>query len=111
MKLPKQERDVIINGLLPLLIDVKETTTHVRTMKGRTLIYQGVTKDKDGKQIKPGTMYVFSDEIEVSVNHRRRMLEIIDRARNQAGMEEDLSRYVVKFGKSKEAIQASINNQ
>lgn len=110
MKLPKQQRDEIVKGLLPLLINTTEQTERVRRVMGRTLIYQGVTKDKGGKNILPGKEYVFSDTVQVPVNHKRRILEVIDRAPTMQGMEEDLARYLVKFGQSKEAITESIKS-
>lgn len=108
MKLPKKEQKEIIDGLLPLLKNVIEHTESVRKVMGRTLIYEGVTKDKDGKPIHPGTQYVYRAPIEVPVNHERRIRHIIELSKNLEDMQEDLSRYLVKFGRSKEAITDSI---
>lgn len=108
MKLPKQQQKEIIDGLLPLLEDVLENTERVRKVEGRTLIYEGVTKDQDGKQIEPATEYVYREPIQVPVKHKRRIREVIDKAKTLEGMNEDLARYLVKFGKSKQAITDSI---
>lgn len=108
MKLPKQQQTEIINGLLPLLEDLLENTERVKKVEGRKLIYQGVTKDQTGAQIKPDTMYTFREQIQVPMNHKRRLREVIDKATTLEGMNEDLARYLVKFGKSKQAITDSI---
>ncbi len=108
MKLPKQLRNELISGLLPLLLPVKENTEVVKKVEGQTLIYRGIKEDQKGNPIKPGIEYVFRENVQVSVNHKRRILEIIDRAKTQEGMQEDLARYLVKFGISKETITESI---
>lgn len=108
MRLPKQEQKEIIDGILPLLLAAKENTERVRKVIGRTLIYEGVTKDKDDKPIHPGIEYVYREPVQVQVNHKRRIREIIEKSKTLEDMQEDLSRYLVKFGKSKEAITGSI---
>lgn len=108
MKLPKQQQKELINGLLPLLEDVLENTERVRTVEGRTLIYEGWKEDQNGKPIHPGTEYTIREPIQVPVNHARRIREVIDKAKTLEGMNEDLARYLVKFGKSKQAITDSI---
>lgn len=108
MKLPKQQKDEIINGLLPLLIPVVEQQERVRKVEGRKCIYEGVTEDQKGNLIRPDEIYVLKDTVQVPVNHKSRLAEVIKRAATLDGMNEDLARYLVKFGKSKDAITESI---
>jgi hypothetical protein len=109
MILPKQQRNEIINGLLPLLSEVIEHTQRVTKRMGATVLQNGVTHDLKGQPINPHILYAFMDSVPVKVNHRRRLLEVIDKAPTVKGMEEDLARYLIKFGKSKEAITESIS--
>jgi hypothetical protein len=110
MKIPKDLEKEIIDGMLPLLKKVVEEKEHIKKVEGRALIYEGITKDKDGKQIRPGTLYVISEIRTMPVNHGRRLREIIEKSKNMADLNEDLARYLVKFGISKQAITDSIPN-
>lgn len=110
MILLADKRAEIIDGLLPLLAETWEEQEEQKTAQGRTLIYQGVTKDKEGNPIKPGIDYVYTDKVNVKVDHEKRLNEIIDRAKTMDGMMEDLSRYLVKYGTSKEDITQSRKN-
>lgn len=94
-----------------MLMDVMEQTERVRKVQGRTLIYQGITKDKAGNQIRPAILYSFSETVQVRVNHRRRLLEVINKAKSMDGMNEDLARYLAKFAMSRDTITQSINSQ
>jgi hypothetical protein len=108
MILPRKEKKEIIDGLVPLLIEVKELKVRMRKVMGKMLLDEGVMFDVKGKPIFAGIEYVISDECYIPVNHRRRINEIIDRSKNMQDLQEDLARYLVKFGKSKEAITDSI---
>jgi hypothetical protein len=107
MILLPEKRAEIINGLLPLLAETWEEQEQQKQCEGRTLIYNGVTKDKEGNQIDPGIDYVYAEKISVKVDHEQRLNEVINRAPTMEGMMEDLSRYLVKYGTSKEAIKKS----
>lgn len=107
MILLPDKRAEIIDGLLPLLAETYEEQEEQKKCEGRTLIYNGVKEDKEGNQIKPGIEYVYTEKIPVKVDHEKRLNEIIDRASTMDGMMEDLSRYLVKYGTSKEAIKKS----
>lgn len=109
MKLPDREVKTIIDGLLPLLAPVFEETTVNKTVEGRQLIYQGVTKDEKGKQIQPAGLYTVNKTVKTEVNHGRHLRKVIEMAKDKQGLEDDLARYLIKFGQSKEAISASIN--
>jgi hypothetical protein len=108
MILPHEQKMQIIEGLLPLLIECDENTERVRKVEGRHLIYQGITKDVNGKQIVPGKQYVFSETVRIKVNHKNRLKDVIKNAKTIEGMQDDLARYLVKFGKSKDAITESL---
>jgi sulfur transfer protein SufE len=107
MILLPDKRAEIINGLLPLLAETYEEQEEQKECEGRTLIYNGVTEDKEGNPIQPGINYVYAEKVQVKVDHEKRLNEVIDRARTMDGMMEDLSRYLVKYGTSKEAIKKS----
>jgi sulfur transfer protein SufE len=107
MILLPDKRAEIINGLLPLLAETYEDQEEQKKCEGRVLIYNGITKDKEGNQINPGIEYVYADKVSVKIDHEKRLNEVIDRAKTMDGMMEDLSRYLVKYGTSKEAIKKS----
>jgi len=107
MILLPDKQDEIINGLLPLLKETTEEVEEQKECEGRTLIYNGVTKDVKGNPIHPATMYVYTDITVVKVDHEKRLKEVIEKAPNMPGMMADLSRYLVKYGKSKNAIKNS----
>lgn len=107
MILLPDKRAEIINGLLPLLAETWEEQEQQKEAEGRTLIYNGVTEDKEGNPIQPGITYVYADKVRVKVNHEERLNEVINRAPTMDGMMADLSRYLVKYGTSKEAIKKS----
>jgi hypothetical protein len=108
MILPKEQESEIIEGLLPLLVDCFENTERVRTVPGSTLIKEGVNFDVKGKRIVATKKYVIADTVRIQVNHKRRLREVINRAKTLDGMNDDLARYLVKFGQSKQAITDSI---
>lgn len=110
MILLPDKRAEIIDGLLPLLAETYEDQEEQKKCEGRILIYNGVKEDKEGKPIKPGIEYVYTEKVPVKVDHEKRLNEIIDRAKTMDGMMEDLSRYLVKYGESKEAITQSRQN-
>jgi len=107
MILLADKRAELIDGLLPLLAEAWEEQEEQKTCEGRQLIYNGIIKDKEGNPIKPGIDYVYTDKVSVKVDHEARINEIINRAKTMDGMMEDLSRYLVKYGESKEAITES----
>lgn len=107
MILLPEKRAEIINGLLPLLAETWEDQEEQKECEGRTLIYNGITKDKEGNPINPGISYVYAEKVPVKVDHEQRINEVINRAPTMEGMMEDLSRYLVKYGTSKEAIKKS----
>lgn len=109
MKLPREQEREIIEGMLPLLLDVMENTERVTKVEGRSLIYQGITETKTGEKIQPGKKYVYREPTQVPVNHRRRIRHIIENATSLEAMENDLAAYIVKFGTSKEDLKASIS--
>lgn len=104
--LPDKQAE-IINGLLPLLKETTEDVEEQKECEGRTLIYNGITEDVKGNPIQPGTMYVYTDITTIKVDHEERLKEVIKRAPDMPGMMADLSRYLVKYGKSKNAIKNS----
>jgi hypothetical protein len=104
--LPDKQAE-IINGLLPLLKEVEEEVEEQKECEGRVLINNGVTIDVKGNLIHPGTNYVYTDIIKIKVDHEKRLKEVIEKAPNMPGMMADLSRYLVKYGKSKNAIKKS----
>lgn len=108
MKLTKEERNAFITGLLPLLMDGFESTDFVKEVEGVSLIQRGITKDVHGKQIHPGTMYKLLETSQVAVNHKRRLLQVIEKAQTRQGMKDDLARYLAKYAKSKQVISDSI---
>jgi hypothetical protein len=108
MILLPDKRAELINGLLPLMDPTAtEEQEEQKKCEGRTLIYNGVTEDKEGKPIQPGIEYLCAEKVQVPINHEKRLNEVIDRAKTMEGMMEDLSRYLVKYGTSKEAIKKS----
>lgn len=108
MILPEKEKNEIIDGIMALLVDCFENTERVRKVYGSQLVKEGVNFDVKGKRVIATKQYVISDTVRTRVNHKRRLREVIDRAKTMAGMEDDLARYLIKFGKSKEAITESI---
>lgn len=111
MKLPKDLKRKIINDLLPLLQeDAQESQEVFKKTSGFEVAKKGVTHDLKGQPIIFTKEYYISFTAIRPVNHVRRMLKIMELNANWADIEEDLSRYLVKWGKSKEAITDSINN-
>jgi hypothetical protein len=108
MILAKSMRNELVNGLLPLLGEHVEQTERVTSKMGVNVIKAGTTTDVKGKPIEPYILYAFAETVQVKVNHKKRLLEVIKRAPTKEGMMEDLARYLVKYGKSKEAISESI---
>lgn len=107
MILLPEKRAELINGLLPLLVETWEDQEEQKECEGRTLIYNGVTKDIQGNPIQPEINYLYTELVKVKVDHEKRLNEVINRAPTMEGMMADLSRYLVKYGTSKEAIRKS----
>lgn len=109
MKLSKQHQQEIINGLLPLLQELTEPRNYTKEVEGSTLINTyNIRKDLKGKAIHPGTKYMIEETEQVKVDHLKKLRQVIERAGNLDDMNEDLARYLVKYGKSKQAITDSL---
>jgi len=109
MKISKQHRQEIIDGLLPLLKQLTEPRNYTKEVEGSTLINTyNIRKDLKGKPIHPGTKYLIEETEQVKVDHLKKLRQVIDRATNLEGMNEDLARYLVKYGKSKQLITDSL---
>lgn len=109
MRLPPEEQKSLIKGLLPLLPPKKEKTQQLVKCKGAELLKMGHTVDYKERPINPKTEYVYPRDIEVSVNHERRLRHLIERAKNMEEMNDFLAIYLSENGLSKEAIRASID--
>lgn len=109
MKIPEEQKREIIDGMLEMLNpDAMEEIEEVKEIDGRNLIYKGVTKDKKGRQIRPGIKYLYSVTETRPVNHAQKMGQIIADAANQEEMRTRLAEYLVKYAKDAEAIRRSI---
>lgn len=94
MKLSKDQRNAIVSGILPKLLEVEEAETRVKKVKGILLIYDGTHKDANGNQIKPGEEYTIEETRTVKVNHARRLIKLINDARNYEEMVQNAAVYL-----------------
>lgn len=109
MFLTKQVKKDLLKKLLQVLGEPKtETVYQKERISGRTLIYQGQTKTKTGKQILPGQTYERSTLVEVNVNHKRRIMRLMDQAKNQEELTDLLGSYLAKYADKKEDLKKAI---
>lgn len=109
MKIPDEQKEIIYNGMLEMLDpEATEVIEEIKKAQGRNLIYNGVFKDKDGKNILPGVVYVYSEFTQSKINHKQKMGHIIEQAANQIEMTERLGEYLAKYAKDPNAVRQSI---
>lgn len=109
MKLPDEQKRELIDGMLAMLNkSATEDIEEVKEIEGRNLIYQGITKDHIGNQIKPGIKYLYSVTETKTVNHAQKIGQIIADAANREEMETRLAEYLVKYANDREEIRRTI---
>lgn len=112
MKLPKQQLNQILDGMAEMLGPAEFDSTAVEEITGAELIKRGVRSFKNASGIteivNPLGKYVQSRPVKVSVNHRRKMKQLIEEARDEDDMQTKLGAYLVKYARSMPEVCASI---
>jgi hypothetical protein len=110
MKLPQEQKDEIINGMLDMLDpEAVEQVEEIKEIAGRDLInLHNVYKDKDGNQILPGIKYMYSVMKPQAINHKQKMGHLIANAANMDELITALGAYLVKYAADKSAVIQSI---
>ena len=107
MKLTKENEKALIAGMLEMLLPATYTVTNRRF--GSTLIEKGVTKDAHGKSIEPKLLYTTKEPF--PINHTRALKKMIKKAKTNEEMQKLLAEYLVKYGRRKDRMELSSNNQ
>lgn len=97
MKLPKSQRDSIINGLLSVLLPAVEEVEEIDEVDGQVFLDQGVYKAANGTPILAGIKYAYSKTVIQSVNHREKLEHLIAEAGTMDEMKTYLAAYYNKF--------------
>lgn len=101
MKTTKTERRKIVETILPELADAFVTTVGKKTVEGRSLIGRQIVKDIGGNTILPGGQYTVDENKTVKINHRQRLDDIIDKAKDFDEMTGEIAKYLAKHSKNK----------
>lgn len=83
------------------LAAILETTFVKKQVEGRSLVYQGITRDGNGDIILPDKMYDIGEKRTVAMNHERRINDLIDKAKDYDDMTTLLGTYYSKFASGK----------
>lgn len=98
MKVSKHDRNNIVIGMLPFLKpDVYEPATEVFRGTGSDLIARGMAR-VDGVPIDPFELYRMDIPTKVKINHARRLLGLIDQAKDEAQLVDLISDYQCRYG-------------
>jgi hypothetical protein len=107
MKLPKNDVQALIDGMLPQLRLTTSRRQFMEQMSGHTLInVHGITKDIKGNQVKPGQKYDAFVEKPVPVDHADAIREIIKKAKTINQMQDKLAAYLLENA-TDEVLQAA----
>ena len=98
MKVSKNNVKVIIESILPSLMDVTEETKQKVLHLGSDIIKDGQEKDANNKWIERDQFYFREVTVRRPVNHERRLNRIIERASTREEMTTMLADYVCKYG-------------
>jgi hypothetical protein len=98
MKITQEEKQEILDGLLPELEPnaVKYKTRTVQ-VKGVDLLHKNILVDKQGKPVVAWMVYNCPEKTPVPVNHKLEIGQIIADAKNREEMETALARYLATY--------------
>lgn len=111
--MPAKDKKKMLDELEGMLLPFKEKTTVIRRRKGSYLLNNGITeiRSKAGifTMVSAAKDYDVSEVVEVPVNHRRRMSQLLEEAKDMAEAEQKLGEYVARFANPSNFISSSSN--
>lgn len=110
MKIPKEEKAQLVDGLLEMLDpEAVEQYESIDKVMGRVLInIHGLTKTAKGDQVLPGKIYMLTTTATRKINHRQRIGQIIADSKTTEEMNNRLGEHLAKYAKDPAEVVRSI---